>query len=191
MKFIGKISLFIFVVLLISVSCTNDKKLSDEEIYSFLEICLEDYYQNYDIELLEALNQFEQHLIQSGKLRDSSGKSYKELLIHLDEYGYFQGDLSFSKFNNVILFQNPSDIISCGIQIFSLDSTEIVNTHFGEISHEIQKTLEKTENMSINFFFRIYYRSLDEEEFELPYIKPTIQLLLYRWYYQSANHVEN
>src|SRR5690625_2185366 len=80
---------YFYVLLFLAFSCTNKERLTELEIYTFLEICYEDYYFNYDLEITPLLEDFEQQLIKEGHLKDSTGIAYKELLKKLESETFF------------------------------------------------------------------------------------------------------
>ena len=165
--------------------CQSNKVMKEEEIYTFLETCFENYYKNYDINIHQILHDFEKELIAEGHLKDTSGQAYKDLLVYLNQNLYFQTPLKKGDFNNVVLYKNPTQVYDCALDIFSLDSTSIMDTHFAKIQTEIQQTITSQPEVSIHYFFDLYTSRLTNEELESPYIKQTIQLLLYRWYFKS------
>lgn len=181
-----RILLFIIPFLFVT-SCSQDEKAKEEEIYTFLNICFEDYYKNYDIEISEELRLFEKHLIKEGHLLDSTGYSYKMLLKSLKRNTYFEAPLTFDDFEEAMLYKNPSSLINCASVVFKVDSTSVSNTHFSKVTEDLSNELSTKETVSIQYFFDIYNTQLSEEELQMPYIKQSLQLLLYRWYFKSKN----
>ncbi|PKR80472.1 hypothetical protein CW751_08835 [Brumimicrobium salinarum] len=169
------------------IGCKNENTLSKQEINSFLKICFEDYYLNFDVEITALLNDFEHHLVKEGHLKDTTGKSYKKLLKSLQKNSYFNPPLEKNNFNEVLLYANPSNIIACVKETFAIDSVEIVKTKFHKISMTIKNEIEKKEDLSIHFIFEQYINELKNSEFKYDYNKQSIQLLLYRWYFKSKN----
>lgn len=180
-----RILLFLLVGLL-SYSCNSNKKMDDSEIYSFLESCYEDYFRNYNVEILTILDEFEQKLVSEGHLKDTTGESYKRLLKTLSQNDYFSSTENIENLNDIVLFKNPMNIYECAQISYAIDSTTISQTHFSSVSKNIASYIEDNEEISIKFFFDTYRTKLTKEEIKLPYIKPTIQIMLYRWYYQSG-----
>lgn len=177
---------YFYVLLFLAFSCTNKERLTELEIYTFLEICYEDYYFNYDLEITPLLEDFEQQLIKEGHLKDSTGIAYKELLKKLESETFFSLPLNKEGFNEVALYKNPSHIIDCAYNTFSIDSALVLNTRFSQVSHRINQKIEEDEEISIHYFFNTYRNQLSPKEIKMPYIKQTILLTLYRWYYKSA-----
>lgn len=180
-----RISLFLLVGLL-SYACSSDKKMDEREIYTFLELCYEDYFKNYDVEILDLLDEFEQKLVSEGHLKDTTGDSYKKLLKTLSQDNYFSSTENIAAMNDIVLFKNPMSIYECAEMAYGIDSTTISQTHFSSINRNIADYIENNEEISIHYFFDTYRTKLRKEEIKLPYIKQTIQVLLYRWYYQSG-----
>lgn len=183
--------IFLCLVFFTFNSCQSDKKLSDDAIYLLLLSCYEDYYKNYDIEVSAILNQFEEQLLKEKRLSDTTGTAYKELLRSLDKTDYFTPPLQTKNFNKVILYKNPTELLNCAINVFSLDSTEVSNTHFAEIEREIHHKVTGEEEVSIHYFFQVYQTKLSKDEIRKPYIKQNILLLLYRWYYISDQKIKS
>jgi len=177
---------FYILLLLFSLSaCKNTENASDYELYTYLKVCFEDYYLNYDVEVSTLLDKFEVLLLEEGHLVDTTGQSYKLLFKSLDQSDYFNPPLKKEDFNNVLLYKNPSNILECAITVFSLDSVEIVNTQFSKIAREISEKTTQEEDVSIHYFFDLYQNKLTNEEIKMPYVKQSILLLLYRWYFKS------
>ena len=123
--------------------------------------------------------------MEEGHLADTTGKAYKDLFKSLDNTDYFNPPLKMEDFNNSLLYKNPSNIIECATTVFSLDSAEIVSTNFSKIAREINDKVTNEEQVSIHYFFDLYQNKLTNEEIRMPYIKQSILLLLYRWYFKS------
>lgn len=177
--------LFLILIILTLLSCQTSKKSSDYETYTYLEVCFEDYYLNYDVKVSLILEKFELLLVEEGHLSDTTGKAYKTLLKSFEESDYFNPPLKMEDFNNTLLYKNPSNIINCATNVFSLDSTTIINTKFSKLAEEINEKMSKDEDISIHYFFDLYSRNLSDEEIRMPYVKQSILLLLYRWYFKS------
>lgn len=176
---------YIYILILLFSSCQSSKSTSDYEIYTYLKICFEDYYLNYDVEVTPLLDKFELFLLEEGHLSDTTGQAYKTLLRNLDRSDYFKPPLKMEDFNNTLLYKNPTNIITCATTVFALDSTEIVNTNFSQIAREISEKITHEEEVSIHYFFDIYRNKLTNEEIRMPYVKQSVLLLLYRWYFKS------
>lgn len=176
---------FILSTLFLLAACQATKKGNDIEIYSYLKICFEDYYLNHDVEVTPLLDKFELLLLEEGHLSDTSGKAYKSLFDTLEKKDYFSPPLKMEDFNNILLYKNPSNIINCATGVFSLDSAQVINTNFSQIASEINEKISNEQEVSIHYFFDLYRHKLTDEEIRMPYIKQSIQLMLYRWYFKS------
>ena len=177
--------IFFLTSALLLFSCQSTKESNDKEVYSYLELCFEDYYLNYDVEVTPLLNQFELHLLEEGHLSDTTGQAYKALFSSLDSTDYFNPPLKKEDFNNTILYKSPSDIMACATTVFSIDSSAVLNTQFSKIAKEISDKITNEEEISIHYFFNIYQTRLSNAEIRMPYVKQSILLLLYRWYFKS------
>lgn len=179
---IFKAAIGISIIILLASCNSNDNK---DQQYEFLLTCYEDYYLNYDIEITSVLNDFEQELIAEGHLKDGSGKSYKELLNYLKENNYFKTPLKKIDFENEILYKTPKNIAKCGISVFGLDSTDIAQTSYFKAERKIAEALEKNEEISINYIFDVYSKILSNEDLEKPFVRQSMLVFFYRWYFQS------
>src|SRR5690554_7329688 len=92
---------------LLLFSCQSTKESNDKEVYSYLELCFEDYYLNYDVEVTPLLNQFELHLLEEGHLSDTTGQAYKALFSSLDSTDYFNPPLKRSEEHTSELQSRP------------------------------------------------------------------------------------
>jgi hypothetical protein len=173
----------IFLIVSLFISCESND--DDDQHYEFLLTCYEDYYLNYDLEITPILDDFEQELIAEGHLKDGSGKSYKKLLNYLKENNYFKTPLKKIDFENEILYKSPKNIANCGISVFGLDSTDIAQTSYFKAESKISDALESKEEISVNFIFDVYSKELSNEDLEKPFVKQSILVFFYRWYFQS------
>lgn len=181
----------LFIALLMLSSCNQEKELTEDEVYEFLELCFEDYYLNYDVEITEELNKFEKQLTRELRLKDTTGRSYKRLLKDLEENSYFEAPFNTANFNEVILFKNPTQLLECMENSYGIDSIQVSNTRFYKVQGKILEVMTENDEVSIQYFFNTYRNRLSPEEIKKPYVKQTILSLLYRWYYQSSLSVED
>ncbi|RYM33593.1 hypothetical protein ERX46_11695 [Brumimicrobium glaciale] len=177
--------LLIFFLFIILNACQTQEKVKDHETYTYLQVCFEDYYLNYDVEITPLLDEFEVLLLKEGHITDTTGEAYKNLFDSLAVNDYFKPPLKKEDFNNTVLYKNPSNIIECAETLFSVDSIQIVKTNFSKIASKINHEIEKGEDISIHYFFDLYKRELTDDEIRAPYIKQSVLLLLYRWYFKS------
>jgi hypothetical protein len=177
--------LSIFILYLAFSSCQSPEKVKNHETYTYLQVCFEDYYLNYDVEITPLLDEFELLLLSEGHTSDTTGAAYKTLFDSLAVNDYFKTPLKKEDFNNTVLYKNPSGIIECASSLFSIDSIQIVKTNFSKIASKINQEIEKGEDISIHYFFDLYKRELTNEELRAPYVKQSVLLLLYRWYFKS------
>lgn len=181
-----KVFLFLTSVLLLTFSNScSEEVTSDQKVYSFLEVCYEDYYLNYDVEISQHLEKFEQRLVKEGHLKDTTGHAYIELLNYLSTNIYFDTPLKYDDFNNTVLYKVPDDITECATSIFGLDSTLVMNTEYFKAQKQIRAELEKKEEISINDVFRYNSRFLGPNTIRSPFVKQSILQLLYKWYFKS------
>jgi hypothetical protein len=172
---------FSIVILTGSCNSNDDKDLQ----YEFLLTCYEDYYLNYGLEITPILDDFEQELIAEGHLKDGTGKSYKVLLNYLKENNYFKTPLKKIDFENEILYKSPKNIANCGISVFGLDSTNIAQTSYFRAERKIGEALNNSEDISVNFIFDVYSKELSNEDLEKPFVRQSMLVFFYRWYFQS------
>lgn len=175
----------ILILTILLSSCQTSEENMDQETYTYLQVCFEDYYLNYDVEITPLLNDFEQLLVKEGHLKDTTGKAYKSLFYKLQKSNYFEGPMNKEEFNDVVLYKNPSKLIQCAERIFKIDSIQLASTNFAKVTRKINAELMEKEEVSIHYLFEAYKRGLDANEIKAPYVKQSIQILLYRWYYKS------
>ena len=179
-----KYFIFFFFIFILN-ACQSSKEKEDYEVYTYLKICFEDYYLNYDVKVTPLLDKFEILLLEEGHLSDTTGKAYKALFKSLNNTDYFNPPLKMEDFNNAVLYKNPSNILECATTVFSLDSIDVVSTQFSKLAREINEKITHEEEVSIHYFFDLYQHKLTDEEIRMPYVKQSILLLLYRWYFKS------
>lgn len=177
--------IIIFLMFVLASACQSTQKVEDHETYAYLKVCFEDYYLNYDVEITPLLDEFELLLLEENHITDTTGAAYKVLFDSLSINDYFKPPLKKEDFDNVALYKNPSEIINCAEEVFGIDSTKVAHTHFSKLARKINLEIEKEEDISIHYFFNIYKRELKNEELRAPYIKQSVLLLLYRWYFKS------
>ena len=163
----------------------SDETSSEIEIYEYLEICYEDYYLNYDVQVTHELTKFEQHLIKEGHLSDTSGAAYKSLLDNLSKDIYFSPPLKFDDFNNTILYKVPGDIKQCASSIFGIDTNLVKETDYFQAQVEIREDLKDNEEVSIGALFKYNSEHLSPNLMKAPFVKQSVQQLLYKWYFKS------
>lgn len=175
------------ILLLFSIltACQSPEKVKDFETYTYLKVCFEDYYLNYDVEITPLLDEFELLLLAENHISDTTGAAYKKLFDSLAVNDYFKPPLKKEDFNNTVLYKNPSNIIGCAESLFAIDSIQIAKTNYFKVARKINIEIEKEEDISIHYFFDLYKRELTDEEIRAPYIKQSVLILLYRWYFKS------
>ncbi|MDX1652094.1 MAG: hypothetical protein R3277_06355 [Brumimicrobium sp.] len=174
--------IYLSIFLLSFIGCSEKEK--DQE-YVFLLTCYEDFYLNYDVDLNQELNQFENQLVAEGHLKNTSGDAYMDLLRYLETNSYFSPPLKMDDFENAVLYKTPEDLINCAHSIFGIDSILVAKTAFFRAERKIGELLNSSEEVSMNDIFGVYTRELSAEELEKPYVKQAIQVMLYRWYFKS------
>lgn len=177
--------LIIIPCLILFYACQSSQKVKDLETYTYLQVCFEDYYLNFDVEITPLLNEFEVLLLEEGHITDTTGKAYKNLFDSLIVNDYLKLPLRKNNFDNTVLYKNPSNIIACAASLFAIDSAQIIRTNFSKVAKKINREIEKEEDISIHYFFDLYRCGLTNEEVRAPYIKQSVLLLLYRWYFKS------
>jgi hypothetical protein len=159
--------------------------VKNHETYAYLQVCFEDYYLNYNVEITPLLNDFELLLLEEDHITDTTGAAYKVLFDSLAVSDYFKPPLKKEDFNNTVLYKNPSNIMECASRIFAVDSVQIANTNVSRVARKINQEIIKEEDISIHYFFDLYKRELTDKELRAPYVKQSVLILLYRWYFKS------
>lgn len=157
----------------------------EENIYDYIEICQNDFYQQYGISATDTLNQFEQRLIQEGLLKDASYSSYKELLHTLSSEVYFDAYPFEIKSNAPLLTLNPDRLDVCLERNYGIDSTALTQLPYYELQIDLQAYYSSSENLHVSGIFQRYLKHINAEEFQHPFIRLELQKLLYRWYFES------
>lgn len=177
-----------FILFVLFCGCQQKDKLSNHDIYSYLELCFENYYKEYNVNITPLLNNFENTLINEGYLNDTSATSYQQLFQELDAHTYFKAPLEKDNFNRIVLLKNPSDVLQCATAVYSIDSARIAQLPFSQLQQKINNHLTTNDSISLHYFFNVYAYEMADKEYNEPYVKQTILLFLYRWYYQSKLH---
>ncbi len=172
-------------LLLLLVGSCSEESTSDKQVYAYLEVCFEDYYLNHGVQISEHLEVFEQHLIQEGHLKDSTGDAYLDLISKLSKSIYFDPPLKFDNFNNAVLYKVPEDLTDCASSIFGIDSTLVRNTDYYKAQENIRIELQKNEKISINDVFLYNSKYLSAKTIKAPFVKQSILQLFYKWYFKS------
>lgn len=173
---------------LLLASCSQE--LQEDDLYDFLNICNDEFYLDHGVLASEELEDFQYFLIDEGHLYDKSGNSLRVLLRELSKKLYFDPPLKKEDFRNALLYKNPQELASCVDYHYNIDSTKIASLPFYDVSQKIEDHLTEHEEVKIQDLFSIYAKNLSVEEFEKPYIKETVLLLLYRWYFSSKYNRE-
>lgn len=179
---------FIFLICISFSACQSSNQLSNDDIYEFLQECFNSYYDEFNIKITPELNKFELFMIKENQLKDTTGSAYKKLFKKLDETTYFPESHQKKIYNKVILLKTPSNIITCATHVYAIDSQRIKALPFARLQSEMQPHLTENDAISLHYFFKTYAYDIKLEEYRKPYIKQTLLLFLYRWYYQSQQH---
>jgi hypothetical protein len=180
--------LFLFVAAVTNAGCFSNPKEND--YYEFLAICMGEFFLDHGVNATEKLEDFEFDLIEEGHLYDNSGKAYKVLLRNLSRDIYFAPPLKIDDFHNTLLYKNPPELYRCVNFHYGVDSLALTQLKFFTIQEKIGEELSSKKEVRIQDLFAIYLNNLDNSDFEKPYIKETILLLLYRWYFASKYNRE-
>lgn len=172
----------LFLILFFYLVSCNDQQ---DDIYDFLNICNDEFYLDYGVLASEKMNIFHQELIDEGHLVDDSGHALKVLLRNLAKKTYFDPPLRKDDFNNALLYKYPDQLYGCVTKYYNIDSSSIANLPFTETQEKIAIYASNSESIPVQGFFKIYAEELTDEELSKPYIKESILLFLYRWYFQS------
>lgn len=169
------------LMLFVLLSCSKQ----EDDIYEFLNICNDSFYLDYGVEASEKMKEFQQELIDEGHLIDPSGAALKGLLQKLAKKTYFDPPLKKDDFNNALLYKYPTQLYTCVEKHYAVDSTTLVSLPFSKTQEKIAIYASSSEAIPIQGFFKIYAEEMSNKELEKPYIKESILLFLYRWYFQS------
>ena len=117
------------------------------------------------VSIKKYLQEFENELINSNLLKDSSGKSYKEFFYELMTYDYIVLENKYS-FLDSIKSVNFRDIMKCPLEISF--HTDFEKSIFGKLSHY----MKENDGDHLGFFKSEPMESIfNEKTFEYDYIK--------------------
>lgn len=173
----------IFFLIPLFIGCSENN--NEEDYYSFLSICMDEYFLDKGVSSIQELEQFETSLIAEGHLFDNSGAAYKVLLRNLSKKIYFDPPLKIDDFKHNLLYTNPPELYRCVNFHYGIDSIALTNIKIFSVQEKLAKEFTATDKIKIQDIFTFYLSELDNSDFEKPYIKDTILLLLYRWYFSS------
>lgn len=174
-----------FTILLFFLTILNSCHDEQDDLYEFLNICNDSFYLDFNVSASEEMNTFQQDLIDEGHLIDRSGYALKVLLRELAKKTYFDPPLRKDDFEYALLYKYPNGLYTCVAENYNIDSTELAALPFSETLNKIADYASSDESIPVQGFFKIYAEELSEEELSKPYIKESVLLFLYRWYFQS------
>lgn len=164
--------------------CTTDS-LTEKDIYALLSVCQNEFYFEQGVDLEEVLTAFEKELIEEGHLLDPTGKSFRILFRDLHQEIYFSPPLKKDDFVAAALYENPADLMICVENTFNIDTTQILNLPYTKFTQKLSEYLTENESVSVQRLFHFYGHDLQAEDFEMPFIRESVLLFLYRWYFNS------
>lgn len=165
------------------VGCAEDNE--QDELYELLLVCYSDFYEIKGISASDTLQAFESFLIEEGHLKDNSGTAYRELLFYLKSATYFKPPLKKIDFSHTLLYDNPTDLLYCVHDNFSVDSADFLALDYYKCTEHIAQTIEKKESLDIHDMFDAYLDHLYEETITLPFVRESLLQFFYRWYFTS------
>ena len=174
---------YILGLLFVSLACSSNEPEND--YYDFLAICMDEYFLDHGVSSSQKLADFEFDLIEEGHLHDNSGNAYKVLLRNLSRDIYFKPPLKIDDFHHALLYNNPPGLYQCVEFHYGIDSLTLTTLKIFDVQEKLAEELSNKEEILIQDLFSIYLNELTDKDFEKPYIKETILLLLYRWYFSS------
>ena len=176
---------FLLSFIYFTVFILSCKSNSTRDLYEFLSICQDEFFLDHGVQASEKLIEFEQFLIEEGHLVDVSGKSYIVLLRQLAKKTYFDPPLKKENFNNALLYKNPPNLYQCVETTYGIDSIQLALLPYHHVAEQVAEYLTSDEEVMVQGIFKIYSEQLSSNELEQPYIRETVLLLLYRWYFSS------
>lgn len=174
-----------FICIILLLNCCASDSLSDKDMYALLSVCQNEFYLQKGVDLEEILTAFEKELIEEGHLLDATGKSFRILFRDLHQEIYFSPPLKKDDFVAAALYENPADLIICAANTFNVDSMLILNLPYTKFTQKINEYLTENENVSVQRLFHFYGHDLQADDFEMPFIRESVLLFLYRWYFNS------
>lgn len=173
-----------FLLLFLSGSC--QPKQNQKDLYELLYVCFEAFYEEQSVGLQLELTTFELQLIEEGHLHSiPTGSDFKKLLEFLSRNIYFPPPLRKDDFNQALLMKNPDNLVECLNFNYNIDSLDLMELSYYKATKEIGRTIEESEEVSIQAIFSTYATHIQVDEFNQPFVRESMLLLLYRWYYKS------
>lgn len=170
--------------LIIVVSCSE----KEEELYDFIDICQDEFYASYGINLEDSLLEFEAKLIEHQLLRDKSFEAYQDLLFELESENKFN-DYPFSiPSNSALLVLNPKNLKECIGNRYAIDSVQLSALNYYKLQKDLSNYYASTETVGVGGVFRRYKRHIKKEDFSSIFVRKEILKLFYRWYYESEKN---
>ena len=134
----------IIIVFLLTglISCGQRK----DRIENILLDCLESSYNEIGVDLNSELNNLEKYLIENGILQSNSGQSYFDFYKRVAEINDNPNELDIGKFENLMkLKPNEYYLSSCLENLKKIDSTEIMNSKYYQMTSKMQEVVANGE----------------------------------------------
>jgi hypothetical protein len=177
---------FALLALLFATLFGCKAKTSDNELYELIYVCFDEFYENKKISVQKELTAFELHLIQEGHLKTNEfGSDFRELFDYLSNNTYFKTPLTKDDFNQSLLYENPNNLVECLNYSYNIDSLELMQLSYYQATSKISEQIETTGEVDIHDMFTIYAKHISLEDYNAPFVRESLLLLLYRWYYKS------
>lgn len=176
---------YCFIYLLSLLATLNSCDVQENDIYEFLNICNDEFYLDHGILASEEMETFQQELIDEGHLIDDSGYALKVLLRSLAKKTYFDPPLKKDDFNNALLYKYPTHLYTCVMDNYNIDSTKLATLSFSKTQQKIATFASSGNAIPVQGLFEIYATELSDAALTTPYIRESVLLFLYRWYFQS------
>lgn len=151
------------------ISCGQEK----DKIETVLIDCLENSYNEIEVDLNRELDELEKYLINKGILKSSAGQSYYDFYKQVVEINDIPNELDIDKFGNLMKLK-PNEYYSniCLQSLTKIDSSEIKKSKYYQMTLRMQEVSSKgefspssiasviTSVLSPSDFDNAYYRAI-------------------------------
>ncbi|MGB0933747.1 MAG: hypothetical protein ACPGU5_05660 [Lishizhenia sp.] len=183
--------LFTLTISILLFSCSSNED-ETQLLYSYLEECNQNYYENRGINANQELDLFYTLLKDENQLEQTDYKSLKNLLNYLVENTTFP---SLQKIeipqDHQFLNEPPQELFLCVNDLYAVDSLQFIETEYYQLENELLNYINETPTPSANHIWSIYAENLTENNYNIDFYKKNILMQLFRWYYVCKYENEN
>lgn len=175
--------LLITSISILFFSCTS-KEDESQQLYTYLEECNQNYYENKGIDVNEELEVFYNLLLQENQIESISYASLNKLLNQLAEKTIFPAlqNIEIPQ-DHQFLNSPPQELFLCVHDLYDVDSLQFSKTAYYQLENELLNYIQTTSEPSVNRIWSIYSQNLTPENYQISFYRKNILIQLFRWYY--------